>query len=573
MQHKTLLLAGLKTADLPEGTFEGWASTFGNTDAHNDRVMPGAFRKSIASGQTIPLLWMHKSDDPTGIVGEVIEAVEAPEGLKIRGQFDLDTTTGAAAYRAVKSRRVNALSIGYRVNTATKGSDGVNELRDLDLIEVSVVTRGANDRALVGSVKSAGTPTAPIRSRLARAAAERSLTSNNSGVTMSTIRFKMLTEKRDEAVAGLKSLIDQADAEHRDLTTEESGTVEAFTKQIAACDEGFAKAKADEEITAQARAFANAVGPSGPTKSARTGRMGLTGVHAKALAARMIKSMPLDANGTKGLADGQQTTSIVMLDEVVPIGRPAVSLLDLLPSRIVAPSYLSLRQTVRDMFDGTPTAAGGLKPTTELGVVSIEGRLRTVATISDPLGVYELSDSAVLEQFVVDELIYSIRRGLEAQIVAGDGTGENMTGILETSGIVEQSFEVDALTSIRKGLTTLDVSGYTAGVIVVSAQLWESAELLLLSAAATSAQGIPVDAVSRRLFGVPVVISQGLGADTALVLGDSAVTVDTDGQIVTRSSDAVSDDFARNRRRIMCEIRANVSINQPGACIKVITAD
>ena len=70
-----------------------------------------------------------------------------------------------------------------------------------------------------------------------------------------------------------------------------------------------------------------------------------------------------------------------------------------------------------------------------------------------------------------------------------------------------------------------------------------------------------------------MVISQGLGADTALVLGDSAVTVDTDGQIVTRWSNAVGDDFARNARRRLVETRANLSVNQPGAVIKVITAD
>ena len=571
MQHKTVPLAGIKTADLPEGTFEGWASTFGNVDSHNDRVMPGAFSKSIASGQTIPLLWMHKSDDPTGIVGEVVDAVEAPEGLKIRGQFDLDTTTGAAAYRAVKSRRVNALSIGYRVNTATKGSDGVNELRDLDLIEVSVVTRGANSRALVGSVKSAGIPTSPIRSRLARAAAERYTQTKAGTSTMSQTRIDNFTKERDGHLALVKSLLDTADAEGRDLSPDEAERIAAATKSAASFDAGIARAQSDMTVMAAAKDFADTVGAPGPSKPVTQGKLAMTGVHAKALAANIIKSMPRD--GVNSLADGQQTTSIVMLPEVHPIGRPAVSLLDVLPSRVVAPSYLSLRQNVRDFFDGSPTAAGDLKPTSELGVQSLEGRLRTVAHISDPINTYTLSDSAVLEQFVVDELIYGLRRGLEAQIIAGDGTGENFTGILETSGIVEQAFVTSPLVSIRKALTTLDVSGYVPGVIVASAQLWEAAELLLLSAGATDVRGIPVDAVSRRLFGVPVVISQGLGADTALVLGDSAVTVDTDGQIVTRWSDAVGDDFARNARRCLVETRANVSVNQPGAVIKVITAD
>jgi HK97 family phage prohead protease/HK97 family phage major capsid protein len=572
MYDKSIPLT-IKSADDGTGEFTGYASVFDNIDSHGDIVRRGAFAKSIASDTPVPLLWEHGAADPRNYVGDVVKAAETANGLEITGKFDLNSEFGKAAYRNVKGRRVQGLSIGYRVGKSVKTAAG-NELLDLDLIEVSIVARGANARALVGSVKSAGIPTSPIRSRLARAAAERYITDQKVETnTMSQTRIDTFTEKRDSALALVKSLLNTADNEGRDLTADEAERIETATKSAASFDAGIATAHNDMAVMAAAKSFADSVGGPGPSQPATSGRMALTGIHAKRLAASMIKSLPQDANGIKSLAAGQQTTSIVMIDEVQTLGRPAVSLLDVLPSRIVAPSYLSLRQTVRDFFDGTPTAAGALKPTSELGVVSIEGRLRTVAHISDPLGNYELSDSAVLEQFVLDELLYGLRRGLEAQIVAGDGTGENMTGILETSGIVEQAFVTDALTSIRKGLTTLDVSGYNAGVIVVSAQLWESAELLLLSAAATSAQGIPVDAVSRRLFGVPVVISQGLGADTALVLGDSAVTVDTDGQIVTRSSDAVSDDFARNRRRILCETRANVSINQPGAIIKVITAD
>ena len=38
----------------------------------------------------------------------------------------------------------------------------------------------------------------------------------------------------------------------------------------------------------------------------------------------------------------------------------------------------------------------------------------------------------------------------ENEVLNGDGTGEHFTGILNTSGILSQSFATDALTSIRK---------------------------------------------------------------------------------------------------------------------------
>jgi HK97 family phage prohead protease len=47
---------------------------------------------------------------------------------------------GRAAARLVASRAVDGLSIGYRVRRAAKRADGVRELIDVELWEVSIVT-------------------------------------------------------------------------------------------------------------------------------------------------------------------------------------------------------------------------------------------------------------------------------------------------------------------------------------------------------------------------------------------------------------------------------------------------
>ena len=91
---------------------------------------------------------MHKADDPRCYVGDVVEATETDDGLAIKGRFDLDTEFGKSAYRNTKGRRVSGLSIGYAIRNSTKTAAG-NELTDLELIEVPIVARGANDRPLV----------------------------------------------------------------------------------------------------------------------------------------------------------------------------------------------------------------------------------------------------------------------------------------------------------------------------------------------------------------------------------------------------------------------------------------
>lgn len=68
MHHKQVSLS-IKCVDDDAGTFTGLASVFDNLDLHGDIVRRGAFSKSLAAAQPIPLLWMHKSDDPvTGSV-------------------------------------------------------------------------------------------------------------------------------------------------------------------------------------------------------------------------------------------------------------------------------------------------------------------------------------------------------------------------------------------------------------------------------------------------------------------------------------------------------------------------
>ena len=133
-KHKTITVTGIKTAGLAEGEFIGYASTFGNVDSQGDRVVRGAFAKSLATDNVVPILWEHKHDDPRMQIGQIKSARENDEGLEIHAALDLDTETGLAAYKSVKARRVKALSIGYGVRQAVKAADGANELRDLDLM-------------------------------------------------------------------------------------------------------------------------------------------------------------------------------------------------------------------------------------------------------------------------------------------------------------------------------------------------------------------------------------------------------------------------------------------------------
>lgn len=156
--------------DQGEGTFEALVSIFGNVDLQGDRVMPGAFGKSLeawrASGDPIPILWSHNWGDPYAHIGyadpkdvsEVMpgKAGRHPGGLLVKGHLDVEKPFAKQVYDLLAGRRVKEFSFSYDVPAGgeRRGKDGANELLVLDIIEVGPTLKGANPETLSLGVKS-----------------------------------------------------------------------------------------------------------------------------------------------------------------------------------------------------------------------------------------------------------------------------------------------------------------------------------------------------------------------------------------------------------------------------------
>ena len=147
MEHKTLPLE-IK-ADGDEGVIAGYGSVFDNEDAYGDVVMRGAFSETLTKRMP-KMLWQHDTWEP---VGKWTEAREDDRGLYLSGKLAVNSTKGRDAYELVKAGALDGLSIGYRVSEDEMRGDS-RYLKKIDLYEVSLVTIGANDRALIDSVKA-----------------------------------------------------------------------------------------------------------------------------------------------------------------------------------------------------------------------------------------------------------------------------------------------------------------------------------------------------------------------------------------------------------------------------------
>lgn len=198
-----------------DGVVVGYASTFGGEpDSHGDIIAPGAFAASLAqhkSQGTLPaMLWSHKQDQPIGKWGKM---TEDSRGLLAEGSINLRTSAGRDAWEHLKAGSADGFSIGYRIPIGGEEPqrDGSSLLKQIDLVEVSVVAMPSNRLARVTELKSLNSKSELVdllrEAGLARAAAQR----------IADGGFSALTERNNQKAIELMAQIDAASAKIRSL--------------------------------------------------------------------------------------------------------------------------------------------------------------------------------------------------------------------------------------------------------------------------------------------------------------------------------------------------------------------
>jgi HK97 family phage prohead protease len=128
--------------------FAGYAAVFDAIDRGGDVIRPGAFGRTLKSGEPVPLLWQHRGGD---VVGRIEELREDKRGLRVIGSLNSETAD-AVLGKKIRKRLIDGLSFGYQVRQF-KQANGVRELIHLDLVEVSVVARPMQPLARIHAVE------------------------------------------------------------------------------------------------------------------------------------------------------------------------------------------------------------------------------------------------------------------------------------------------------------------------------------------------------------------------------------------------------------------------------------
>lgn len=408
-----------------------------------------------------------------------------------------------------------------------------------------------------------------------------------------------------ELKGALKDVLAQNDAivDHVEANREEGGPeVQVEAKHVEAFRSGLAKAR---EIRAEIEALeglqevkAWAAGSSAPAAAAPKS-LYLPGDEKKSLGQRFVesdefKSMSNGRNGYTMHAPYQVKDIFTALPTGTPgdFGSPVREGIVERAKRVMRVRDLfPVQQTNTNMIEyfrvsgftnnastvaersGSP-AVFTAKPQSSMTVVGVQAPVRTIAH-------YEvahrnvLDDEPTLRGIIDNELLYGLRLVEDDQILNGDGTGSNLTGIRETSGIQTQAWS-DGVTgdtridAIRRGITKSLLAYYEPTGIIVHPNDMEDLELtkdgedrhLMVMSVSMGAEA--------RLWRLPMVATPAITEGFALVgaFGIGATLYDRmEGNI--RVAEQHSDFFIRNAVAILAEERLALAVKRPESFVEV----
>ena len=304
----------------------------------------------------------------------------------------------------------------------------------------------------------------------------------------------------------------------------------------------------------------------------------------------IINSPSIEVGGlktliTSGYGTSDSSAGAALVPEAYGLVSPTsyqyqLSALDLISVSATQNTAVQYAQIAPITMGGSVDAAGQYAQ----GVSTDESTLAFVKKLAPvlstraylPASLQSLSDWSQLQGYINNFLGWTVKRQLENQIILGDGTGENHTGILETSGVNSVSFNTDIITTIRNAITAVEVNGNTnATAVLLNPYDFEKVDLL------TGALGqyyfatglTPAGQTVPTFGGIPRIKSRAVPQGTAVV-GDfkQAIYWERAGLQVSVSN-SHADLFVKEAVALLASARGAFGILNPKAfAVAALTA-
>lgn len=157
IEHKQLSFDKCEIKMQADGSlrFEGYASKFEGLDWYGDTIEAGTFTQTLKDrekpdARPIALRWNHWGP----IIGKLVEIYEDDIGLRVIGELTPGHSVAEDVAASLKHKAISGLSIGFYLIDFEETNRG-RIIKEVELIEISIVEDPADMGAQIESVKSA----------------------------------------------------------------------------------------------------------------------------------------------------------------------------------------------------------------------------------------------------------------------------------------------------------------------------------------------------------------------------------------------------------------------------------
>ena len=409
-----------------------------------------------------------------------------------------------------------------------------------------------------------------------------------------------LKAQREAELEAARAIGQAAKAAARDFTKEEA---DKFDAHLAKADQLGAQIKAAEESQARMKRLGEITRPDADDES-ETGDGGMGGVKASSLGEWFVKhasdSLSARTKGSrysisapeyKAATDVQLTPGagaglaprVTDFDRRFVTGlRRRLMVRDLLPQGTISGNALTYFIEGALEGDYTTVAEGATKPQLHFAdPTSVTEGLKKIAGFikeSDEM----MEDFPFLVSAINNRLLYQLALFEENQILSGNGTGTNLRGLLNRTGIQTLGLTTDLKTGnldqVFKAITQVQTgSGYDADGIVINPtdymtfRLSKDANSQYYGGGPfTGTYGVGGVMEQPPLWGVRTVVTPAITAGTVLVGSFQASSeFITKGGVRVDSTNSNEADFINNRVTIRAEERCLLAVRYPAALLKL----
>jgi HK97 family phage major capsid protein len=239
-----------------------------------------------------------------------------------------------------------------------------------------------------------------------------------------------------------------------------------------------------------------------------------------------------------------------------------------------ASNAVEFTREVTFVNNAAETAENSAKPETDITFNLQTAPVRTIAhwtRISRQLA----ADAPAVAAYINTRMRYGVDLRVENQLINGNGSGANLSGIFNTGNFTPHGYTAASMTSwvanaqrfdlIRRVIGDLQAADYPPNAILLNPVDWAAMEALK-DTQGRYLLGNPGSSAPAAIWGIPVIPTNAVTADTFLVAAlDMAATIyNRDGVAVALSEEDASN-FTTNLVTIRAERRLALAIERPAA--------